>query len=65
MKRSLGLLIATMFFAAPMLMGQNSDHVEVGALVDYFRLNSDAARASNLGVGGRAGFNLNSSVQLL
>jgi hypothetical protein len=36
MKRSLGLLIATMFFAVPMLMGQNSDHVEVGAFVDYF-----------------------------
>ena len=54
MKRSLGLLIATMFFAVPMLMGQNSNHVEVGAFVDYFRLNSDAAPASNLGVGGRA-----------
>ena len=65
MKRSLGLLIATMFFAVPMLLGQNSDHVEVGAFVDSFRLNRDAARARNLGVGGRAGFNLNSSVQLL
>jgi hypothetical protein len=25
-----------MFLAVPMLMGQNSDHVEVGAFVDYF-----------------------------
>jgi hypothetical protein len=66
MKRSLGLLIASLFLAVPMLMAQeHSDHVEVGAFVDYFRLNNNAAHVSNFfGVGGRAGFNLNSNVQL-
>jgi hypothetical protein len=37
-----------------MLMAQDSDHVEVGALVDYFRLSNNAAPVSNfLGFGGR------------
>jgi hypothetical protein len=37
-----------------MPMAQDSDHVEVGALVDYFRLSSNAAPVRNfLGVGGR------------
>ena len=66
MKRCLGLLIASLFLAVPMLMAQeHSDHVEVGAFVDYFRLNNNAAPVSNFfGVGGRAVFNLNSNVQL-
>jgi hypothetical protein len=67
MKRSLGLFlfIASMFFAVPVLMAQNSDHVEVGAFVDYFRLNNNAAPVSNfIGVGGRAAFNLNAYAQL-
>jgi len=63
MKRCLGLLIASMFLAVPMMMAQ--DHAEVGAFVDYFRLNSDAAPVSNFfGLGGRAAFNMNSNVQL-
>jgi hypothetical protein len=63
MKRCLGLLIASFFLAVPMMMAQ--DHVEVGAFVDYFRLNSDAAPVSNFfGLGGRAAFNMNSNVQL-
>lgn len=65
MRRFLGFLIASIFLAAPMLMAQDSDHVEVGAFVDYFRLNNHAAPVSNfLGVGGRAAFNLNPDVQL-
>src|ERR1700724_815029 len=66
MKCSLGLLIASLFLAVPMLMAQeHSDHVEVGAFVDYFRLTTNAAPNSHFfGVGGRAGFNLNSNVQL-
>src|SRR5579872_2179925 len=63
MKCCLGLLIASMFLAVPMMMAQ--DHAEVGAFVDYFRLNSDAAPVSNFfGLGGRAAFNMNSNVQL-
>jgi hypothetical protein len=65
MKRCLGLLITSLFFAVPALMAQSSDHVEVGAFVDYFRLNSDAAPVRNyFGVGGRAAFNFNPNVQL-
>jgi hypothetical protein len=65
MKRCLGLLIASMFLAVPMMVAQSSDHVEVGVFVDYFRLNNKAAPVSNfLGLGGRAAFNLNASVQL-
>jgi hypothetical protein len=58
-------LITSLFFAVPALMAQSSDHVEVGAFVDYFRLNSDAAPVRNyFGVGGRAAFNFNPNVQL-
>lgn len=65
MKRCLGLLIASLFLSVPMVMAQNSDHVEVGVFVDYFRLSNNAAPVSNFfGVGGRAAFNFNSSVQL-
>jgi hypothetical protein len=65
MKRCLGLLIASLFLAVPMMVAQSSDHVEVGIFVDYFRLNNKAAPVSNfLGLGGRAAINMNSSVQL-
>lgn len=65
MKRCLGLLIASLFLSVPMVMAQNSDHVEVGVFLDYFRLSNNAAPVSNFfGVGGRAAFNFNSSVQL-
>ena len=62
MKRCLGLLIASLFFAAPMLLAQ--DQGEVGAFADYFRY-ADAPCAINfVGVGGRAAFSLRPSVQL-
>jgi hypothetical protein len=64
MKRCLGLLIALIFLAAPMLMAQSSDHVEVGAFVDYFRLSNTSPTRNFVGLGGRAAFNMNSSVQL-
>jgi hypothetical protein len=67
MKCCLGILMASMFLAVPAMLAQDSgsDHVEVGVFADYFRLNNKAAPVSNfLGVGGRAAFNLHSSVQL-
>ena len=67
MKCCLGILIASMFLAVPAMLAQESgsDHVEVGVFADYFRLNNKAAPVSNFfGLGGRAAFNLNSSVQL-
>src|ERR1700693_1477347 len=64
MKRYLGLLIASMFLAVPMLMAQSSDHVEIGAFVDYFRLSNTSPTRNFVGLGGRAAFNMNSIVQL-
>lgn len=65
MKRCLGLFIMSLFFAAPMVLAQDhSDHVEVGAFADYFRL-SDASPTRNfVGLGGRVAFALRPSVQL-
>jgi hypothetical protein len=54
MKRFLVFLITAIFLAAPMLVAQDSDHLEVGAFVDYFQLSNNAAPVSNfLAVGGR------------
>jgi hypothetical protein len=65
MKRCLGLLFVSLFFAAPMLLAQSSsDHVEIGAFADYFRF-SDASPVRNfIGLGGRAAFAIRPSVQL-
>lgn len=65
MKRCLGLFIMSLFFAAPMVLAQDhSDHVEVGAFADYFRL-SDASPTRNfVGLGGRVAFAIRPSVQL-
>lgn len=65
MKRCLGLFIISVFFAAPMVLAQDhSDHVEVGAFADYFRL-SDASPSENfIGLGGRVAFAIRPSVQL-
>src|SRR5215469_2863272 len=64
MKRFLALFIPSLFLAVPRLVAQSSDHVEVGAFVNYFRF-SDASPVRNfIGVGGRAAFNLRPSVQL-
>lgn len=40
-----------------------SDHAEVGVFADYFRYGSDP-HINFIGIGGRAGFNLNSNVAL-
>ena len=65
MKRCLGLFIMSLFFAAPMVLAQDhSDHVEVGAFADYFRL-SDASPTRNfVGLGGRVAFAIRPSIQL-
>lgn len=57
-------VVSLCFAAAPAVLAQSSDHVEVGAFADYFRL-SDASPVRNfLGVGGRAAFNVQSHVQI-
>jgi hypothetical protein len=65
MKRSLGLFIASLFMAMPMLMAQEpSDHVEVGAFVNYYRMSDPAPTRNFIGLGGRAAFAIRPSIQL-
>lgn len=65
MKRSLGLFIASFFLAVPMLMAQEpSDHVEVGAFVNYYRMSDPASTRNFIGLGGRAAFAIRPSIQL-
>jgi hypothetical protein len=65
MKRCMGLLIASLFLAAPMLLAQeHSDHIEVGAFADYFRFSRTSPARNFIGVGGRAAFNVHRGVQL-
>lgn len=67
MKRYLGLLIASLFFAVPMLMAQEAktmDHGEVGAFVNYYRLADPSPTRDFLGLGARAAFGVTSSVQI-
>jgi hypothetical protein len=68
MIRCLGLAIAALFVvAAPIVMAQehsNSDHVEVGAFVDYFRFSLTDPAKNFVGVGGRAAINVHRDVQL-
>jgi len=65
MKRYLGLFLASLFMAVPMVVAQShSDHVEVGAFADYFRFsNADPVR-NFVGLGGRIAFAVHPSVQL-
>jgi hypothetical protein len=60
MKRFAILVVLALAFAVPGAFAQN--HVEVGAFADYVRLHN-ANDANMLGLGGRVGFNVHSSVQ--
>lgn len=65
MKRYLGLFIASLFMAVPMVMAQeHSDHVEVGAFADWYRMSDPGPTKNFIGLGGRAAFAVNSSVQI-
>ena len=66
MKRSLGLIVSMLFFAAaPIVMAQErSDHVEVGVFADYFRFSQTKPVSNFIGLGARAAVNLHPSVQL-
>src|SRR5579864_6974071 len=67
MKRYAWVFVVSLSFlasAAPAVVGQNSDHAEVGAFVDYFRLSDTSPFRNFVGVGGRAAFNVRPSVQI-
>jgi hypothetical protein len=66
MKPSIWLIIMSLFVAAaPALMAQNnSDHVEIGAFADYFRMSQFSPERNFVGLGGRAAVNIQRNVQL-
>ena len=67
MKRCLGILIVSLFFAAPMMLAQENnymDHFEVGAFANYYRLADPSPTRNFFGIGGRAGFGLTRNVQI-
>lgn len=65
MKRYLSSAVLLMLFAAPALLAQqSSDHVEVGAFAEYFRMTDVTPNQNFLGVGGRVAFNVHPSIQL-
>ena|SRR6266487_162413 len=67
MKRYFGILVASFFFAVPLLVAQESrpmDHVEFGGFVNYYRLTDPAPNRDFLGLGGRVAFGVRPSVQL-
>ena len=65
MKRYLGLILVSLCCAAaPMVMAQSSDHVEVGVFADYLRFGQTDPNINFLGLGARAAVNFHSSVQL-
>lgn len=70
MKRFVGVLITSLFFAVPMLVAQSSsssnnhDRGEVGIFAEYFRFADPGPTSNYIGLGGRAAFNLSSSAQI-
>ena len=65
MKRSSILVLLALCMAAPSLMAQNGeDHIQVGVFADYFNLSRTSPHINFVGVGGRAGFNVRSNVQI-
>lgn len=65
MKRNLIMALFAVLLAAPSLMAQNSEnHVELGIFADYFNLSRTSPHINFVGLGGRAGFNVRSNVQI-
>jgi hypothetical protein len=65
MQRRIVLAFVAALLAVPCAMAQDSEnHVEVGAFADYFNLSHTNPHINFVGVGGRAGFNVSSNVQV-
>lgn len=67
MKRYLGIILTSLFFATPMVLAQESgrsDHAQVGIFAEYFRFGDPGPTRNYIGLGGRAAFNVNPSVQI-
>jgi len=61
--RSAILSVLLLCLCAPALLAQ-SDHVEVGAFVDYLNLSRTSPHINYVGLGGRVGFNVHRNVQI-
>jgi len=67
MKRYLGILAVSLFFALPMLSAQSGgsmDHAEIGAFADYYRMTDPGPTKNFLGLGGRVAFGIRPSIQI-
>jgi hypothetical protein len=65
MKRLVLFVFVLSCFWVPMMRAQSSeDHVEVGVFADYLRLSAPTPAINFVGVGGRAGFNVGSNIQI-
>ncbi len=67
MKYAVFALALALCFCAPSMMAQSvksGDHVEVGVFADYFNLSRTTPHINFVGLGARAGFNVNPHVQL-
>lgn len=67
MKQYLGLVLTSLLFATPILLaqeGQHSDNGAVGVFAEYFRFSNPGPTSNYVGLGGRAAFNVRPSVQL-
>jgi hypothetical protein len=65
MQRSVILTLLGFLLAAPSMFAQNSEnHIEVGVFADYFNLSRTSPHINFVGIGGRAGFNVRSNVQI-
>ncbi len=65
MKRACWMFLSVLVLAAaPLLMAQSADHMEVGVFADYFRFTQFSPTRNFVGLGGRVAFNLRPSIQL-
>jgi hypothetical protein len=65
MKRSLGLIVISLFFtAAPMVFAQSGDRGEVGVFAEYYRLADPSPTLNFIGLGGRGAFGVTHNVQI-
>ena len=66
MKRRLGmgLFLLAVCCAGTSLLAQSDDHIEVGVFADYFNLSHTSPHINYVGVGGRAAFNVRSTIQI-
>lgn len=65
MKRCVQFGIIALFCAVPAMWAQgSSDHVEVGAFAEYFRLGDTSPQENFVGVGGRAAVSVHPNIEL-